>query len=87
MYRLSFADDTGNAVSARDTLFETENGAILVGVAQIKGGSQLHLYIEESDKPQSRRYAHFIPNKKVRQCLDVWGGDVRAAANALSEKG
>lgn len=87
MYRLSFADDAGNAVSARDTLFETENGAILAGVAQIKGGSQLHLYIEEPDKPRSRRYAHFIPNKKVRQCLDVWEGDVRAVADVPSEKG
>lgn len=82
MYRLSLVDANGNTAAEFDTEFETEHGAVFAGVKAVKQGSPYSLYVED-EGTRSKRYAHFISNSKIRNCLDTFGGDVREAANAL----
>jgi len=86
MYRLSFHDGEGNVVSTRDGLFATEGDAVITGVTEVKAGCPHNLYIEE-DESRRPRYAHFIPNVKVKRFLDDACGDVLNAANALNNGG
>ena len=86
MYRLSFVDAGGDTVAEFDTEFETEYGAVFAGVKAVKRGNPHSLYVED-EGTRSKRYAHFIPNSKIRNCLDTFGEDVRAASNALCGKG
>lgn len=83
MFILKLNDNCGDVVSRHDVLFETEYAAITAGVVEVKAGCLYHLYIEETDKPMGRGYAHFIPNSKVLHYLNVFNGDVQAVANLL----
>lgn len=86
MYRLSLVGANGDTAAEFDTEFETEHGAVFAGVKAVKQGSPYSLYVED-EGTRSKRYAHFIPNSKIRNCLEASGGDVRATSNALCEKG